>query len=99
MTRAFNPLFALLLAVLSGCAFAPQRVSVEVPVPCVRELPERPHVRTPEELMALDRYRRTVATWTDRMALDAYSRELEAVLAGCTGSPGEPPSPSRFPAP
>lgn len=92
MMRAFIPLFALIVAALSaGCASdmprVPERVNVPTPVPCVSELPKRPRLRTQTELFVMDRFTRTLAVWSDRLALDAYTRELEAVLAGCARLP------------
>jgi hypothetical protein len=77
-----KPLCVALLVALAGCAQQPS-VSVAVPVACIEALPARPQVRTEAELLAMDRYARTLATWADRLTLDAYARELEALLAGC----------------
>lgn len=91
----------LLLAVssaavaLASCSSAPaavrvpERVAIEVPVPCVRpqDLPQRPQVRSEVDLMAMDRYRRTLAAWSDLKKLEAYAAELEAIAAGCSRLP------------
>jgi hypothetical protein len=34
--------------------------------------------------MAMDRYRRTLAAWSDLKQLEAYAGELEAIAAGCS---------------
>jgi len=79
-------------ALASGCGTGvtvPEKVPVEVPVPCISPTsrPARPAVRTQEELMAMDRYTRTLAAWSDRMKLEIYAAELEAVVEGCSRIP------------
>lgn len=80
-------LVALLLA---GCASSPievpKEVKVQVPVPCVdpAKRPQRPALRTQDELMALDTHRRTHAAWAELKRYEAYTRELEAVVEGCS---------------
>jgi hypothetical protein len=76
-------------AALAACApvvRVPERVAVEVPVPCVRaaDVPARPQTRSEADLMAMDRYRRTLAAWSDLKQLEAYAGELEAIAAGCS---------------
>lgn len=83
-------------AALAACApvvRVPERVSVEVPVPCVRleDVPARPQVRSEADLMAMDRYRRTLAAWSDLKQLEAYAGELEAIAAGCSRIAEQPP--------
>ena len=83
---------AALALLATGCASrelprVPESVMIEVPVACIRELPVRPNVRTTAQLLAMDRFSRTIATWADRLALDAYARELEAVADGCSRLP------------
>lgn len=82
---------------LASCARSPleipAEVKVEVPVPCIPPggRPARPVARTEDELMALGRFQRTLALWSDWLKLQAYSAELEALVDGCsrlTGSPG-----------
>lgn len=75
----------------SGCSSipevkVPERVLVQVPVPCVApaDVPQRPAVRTEDDLMAMDTYRRTLAAWSDLTRLRGYSAELEAVVEGCS---------------
>jgi hypothetical protein len=93
-----NPLLLLLcgtavaVALASGCASTvdvPKEVRVEVPVPCISPAsrPARPAVRTQDELMAMDRYTRTLAAWSDRTKLEIYAAELEAVVEGCSRIP------------
>jgi hypothetical protein len=84
----------LLLILLAGCASqtvtVPREVKVAVPVPCVSERPQKPALRTEAELLAMDRYRRTLAAWSDLRAYEAYSAELEAVVEGCSRIPNAP---------
>jgi hypothetical protein len=77
------------LAACSSAVQVPERVSVEVPVACVSaaDVPPRPAVRTEADLMAMDRYRRTLAAWSDLKSLEAYSAKLEAIAQGCSRIP------------
>ena len=72
---------------MSGCetirTLPPEIVKVPVPVPCSVEFPVKPSIRSTEDLLKLDRYRRTLAIWIDRQALLDYSALLEATLNGC----------------
>jgi hypothetical protein len=83
--------------VLASCAHTvtvPERVSVEVPVPCIppADVPQRPQLRTETDLMNMPRGERTLATWSERAKLEAYSIELEAIAQGCSRL-GEPRPP------
>ena len=82
------------LALASGCSTVPEirvpeRVNVQVPVPCVDAAarPQRPATRTESDLLAMDTYRRTLAAWADLTSLRAYAGELEAVVEGCSRLP------------
>lgn len=81
-------LVALAAAVpLASCTSpikVPERVSIEVAVPCVREKPERPEVYTPEQLLEMPRGVRTIAAWVNMLKLGIYAAELEAVVEGCS---------------
>lgn len=63
---------------------APDRVSIEVAVPCVKRAPERPVFRTEADLMNMPRGLRTLAVWSDLHKAEAYIAELEAVVEGCS---------------
>lgn len=83
---------AAVAALASGCATdlkIPEKVSINVPVPCIKpeDLPQRPALRTEDELMAMDRYQRTLALQSDWKKLQAYRAELEAIAAGCSKIP------------
>jgi hypothetical protein len=76
-------------ALAAGCTHTvtvPERVSVEVPTPCVlmENVPPRPQLRTESDLMNMPRGERTLATWSERAKLEAYSIELEAIATGCS---------------
>lgn len=84
--------FIAMVAALAGCASAgrvPERVAVEVPVPCIpaQDVPQRPQLRAEADLMAMDRYRRTLAVWSNWLKLEIYAAELEALVAGCSRLP------------
>ncbi len=83
---------AWLLYTLTGCASPvqiPQTVQVPTPVPCLAaaDKPARPVLRTEEQLLGLDRYRRTHALWAEWLRLTGYVGELEAVVEGCSRIP------------
>jgi len=77
---------------LSGCSTGiqvPEKVPVPVPVACIKPgaKPVRPAVRTEADLMGMDRYRRTLASWSDLVKLQGYTAELEAIVEGCSRLP------------
>lgn len=99
VSRLILPCAALLtLALATGCSSipeirVPERVNVQVPVPCVDPAarPQRPATRTEADLLAMDTYRRTLAAWADLTSLRAYAGELEAVVEGCSRIPAAKP--------
>ncbi len=82
----------LFWATLAGCASqvatieVPKEIRVLVPTPCVDQAkrPARPALRSAEDLMLLDRGRRTLALYSDWLTLHSYAGELEAVVEGCS---------------
>jgi type IV pilus biogenesis protein CpaD/CtpE len=85
-------LAAAVTASLSGCATSidvPREVKVPTPVACIDQakVPAKPAVRSESDLAAMDRYRRTLASWADRLKLVAYAAELEAIVEGCSRIP------------
>lgn len=74
---------------LSGCGATavklPDRVEVPVAVPCISlsEIPERPALRTPGEILALDKYKRTLIVWDERLAAIEHADTLRAILVEC----------------
>jgi len=88
------------VALATGCASLPEitvpaEVKVQVPVACVEpaKRPQRPALRRPEDLMLLDRYARTIATWSSYERALGYVAELEAVVEGCSRIPAARPPP------
>jgi len=96
-----NLLLAVLVAaapLLGGCgtsptATVPETVDRQVPVPCIPldGRPPRPVLRTPEELMAMERGPRTLAAWSELEKLWGYAPQLEALVDGCGRLPRAPP--------
>lgn len=89
---------ALATALATGCSSVPEisvpeKVFVQVPVPCVHpdSRPQRPEVRTEDDLLRMDTYGRTLATWSDLTRLRVYAGELEAVVEGCSRIPAPKP--------
>lgn len=74
-------------ASLSACAGPavkiPEKVFVEVPVPCVKERPVRPEFYGRAAILAMDSHARTIAAWSDLRAAERYMAELAAVVEGC----------------
>ncbi len=82
----------LVILALAGCATPieiPKTVYESVPVPCLdpADRPQRPQLRTEEQLLGLDRYRRTHALWAEWLKLQTYVPQLEAVVEGCSRIP------------
>lgn len=78
-----------LILLLAGCAARPvvvsESVEVRVPVPvaCIAEMPVRPQTMPDAELLALDDYRVVVVLRRDRLLLEQYAAEAEAVMRPC----------------
>lgn len=88
---------ACLAFALAACTTSPvdvpEKVPVEVPVACIKpaDLPARPYLRSADDLLAMDGYRRTLATWSEFLKLQGYAAELEAVVTGCSRIPAQAP--------
>jgi ABC-type antimicrobial peptide transport system ATPase subunit len=67
----------------------PERVEVEIPVPCIpaSQRPQKPALRTADELMAMDEYSRTLGAWSELEKLWGYAPALEALVEGCSRLP------------
>lgn len=80
---------AIGISLLAGCATRPVAIPepVEIPVPvrvpCIAEAPVRPQIMPDAELLALDDYRAVVALRRDRLLLERYAAEAEAVIGTC----------------
>ena len=90
-------LFASTALPLASCSTVqrvevPREVKVPVPVACVDPAarPQRPHLRSEDDLMAMDTYRRTLAAWQDLKTYERWAAELEAVVEGCSRIPSKP---------
>lgn len=86
-------LFAL-VAGAPGCSSSPtveipKEVQVAVPVACVPadQRPAPPALRSEADLMAMDRYRRTLAAWQDKRKLEIYMAQAEAIIEACSRIP------------
>ena len=76
----------LCTALIAGCASQPQVptvTKVPVPVPCIKEAPEKPATTDEKALLAMDDYAATLTTWTERLLLKAYSEKADAVIQAC----------------
>ena len=74
------PIFLILI--LSGCAS--QETRVPVPVSCLREAPPAmPQTLTEAEILAMDEYRATIISWSERLLLKAYGAKADALLQSC----------------
>lgn len=84
-------LLVLLHAIFTpGCSNLPRdTVEVEVPVPvaCVArdDLPPDLQVSDEKELLKLDRRKRTLKVWDERLLLKDREARLRALLIACTG--------------
>jgi hypothetical protein len=86
--RSVNSLYVLavliLLALLAGCATpAPTVVRVQVPVPCVVDLPAEPALASDLELRAMSDYRLVLVIARERLQLLGYSSEVRAAAEAC----------------
>jgi hypothetical protein len=67
----------------------PKEVKVPVPTACIdpAKRPAPPHLRSSADLLAMDRGTRTLAAWSDRLKMEIYIAELEAIADGCSRIP------------
>lgn len=83
--------FPIILGVLYGCGTQPvqlpQKVEVAIQVPCLKkaDIPPVPKLSTDAELLAMDRYKRTLVMWAERADRQDYEATLVAVLTACAG--------------
>jgi hypothetical protein len=90
-----SALVAATVPLLAGCEATvptikvPETVRVEIPVPCIAasQWPQQPRLRTADELMAMDEYSRTLASWSELEKLWGYAPALEALVDGCSRLP------------
>ena len=70
----------------------PRETKVQVPGPCVEpaKRPQRPALTSTDDLMAMDPGTRTLRAWSSLLRYEAYTRELEAVVEGCSRIPPAP---------
>jgi hypothetical protein len=80
---------AIGVSLLVGCATRPVSIPepVEIPVPvrvpCIVETPVRPQIMPDADLLSLDDYRAVVALRRDRLLLERYAAEADAVMRPC----------------
>ena len=89
MLIMFVAVVAALFALTACAAWPlqnPKEVGHAVPVACIdpKDRPEKPEFVTDAEILALDTYRATWALWGDRLERQAYEKQLEAVVEGCS---------------
>lgn len=97
-----NLLLAVLVAAaaLAACGTSPidvpKEVKVEVPIACIKpqDRPVRPYLRSKDDLVAMDLYRRTLAIAADWLKLWVYAAELEALVDGCSRIPAAAMNPT-----
>jgi len=84
-------LISLSVFCLSGCASRetiklPEKVYITVTKACLdrKDVPVRPMLREDVELLAMDRYKRTIAMWDERRAREEYEKKQAAILEACT---------------
>lgn len=74
---------------LGGCMETlpkvPEKVFVEVSVPCLKQEPSKVALRSDAELLAMDQYRRTIAMWDERREMRAEIDRQHAALLACVG--------------
>lgn len=82
-------LILLAHALLGGCAAQTglQEVKVPVALSCVRpdQVPAKPQTKSRDELMKMDRRKRTLTVWDERAQLKADDDQVRALLAACSG--------------
>ena len=82
-------LIVLVQALLSGCSTlaVPHDVKVPFTVPCVRpdQVPPQPQFTSKPDILKLDRRKRTLTIWDERIQLKADDDALRALLSACEG--------------
>lgn len=78
-----GPMLALIVPLTACTTPAPQVIRVQVPVPCVVELPPVPAITTGGELLAMNDYRLLITIARERLVLLSYAEELRASAQGC----------------
>jgi hypothetical protein len=80
--------YLLIVLALAGCTDFPSKVdTVYVPtyVPCVTHIAVKPDLSFEQEVR--DIYYQVKALLADRLKMQEYEADLEAIVAGCTQEP------------
>lgn len=80
-------LVALFLAGCNSMPNLPTKTDIPVSEKCPKkeDIPVKPEIMSWDSLMKLDRYQRTIRMRLDRIAMEKYEAEMEAVIRGCSG--------------
>lgn len=76
-----------LLLCLSGClgtAVTVQQVKIEVPVPCVTQVPEKPSYPFQSAMEEEDEFSKVKKALAEIELRDAYETKLEVIVQGCS---------------
>jgi hypothetical protein len=79
---------SLMAIALAGCQSqpplqVPKEVRVIISVPCLKALPTEASLKSDSELLALDRYHRTLVMWDERREMQEKIARDRAALESC----------------
>lgn len=84
-TALFAAISATILSACTEAPVVPQKVLIEVPVPCLKpaDLPKPPDAMVDSDLAKLDDYRFVIQLAQDRIEYRRYSAEAQAIIGAC----------------